>query len=196
MLLLGSCSGLSTLTPEMLDRAEAKWSAGKPASYRLVVSMEGDRVERGEFDVQVQNGVVTSLKRNGEVVNLKSGEDYSMDGLFKMVRTKWILPGILPCSVRPPATRRILWPASTTWEGFSTIAALWAASAIRSISRFSALKRSRDLENREELSHAAISGQISKVQRTRSCAWCSRFFTGATVRVGCLGGSRTVHRFL
>jgi len=46
MLLLGSCSGLSTLTPEMLDRAEAKWSEGKPASYRLVVSMEGDRVER------------------------------------------------------------------------------------------------------------------------------------------------------
>ena len=88
MLLLGSCSGLSTLTPEMLDRAEAKWSEGKPASYRLVVSMEGDRVERGEFDVQVENGVVNSLKRNGKMVNLKSGEDYSMDGLFKMVRNE------------------------------------------------------------------------------------------------------------
>jgi hypothetical protein len=72
----------------MLDRAESKWSAGKPSSYSLVVSMEGDRVERGEFDVQVQNGVVTSLKRNGEVVNLKSGEDYSMDGLFKVVRNE------------------------------------------------------------------------------------------------------------
>jgi len=88
MLLLGSCSGLSTLTPEMMDRAEAKWSAGKPVSYRLVVSMEGDRVERGEFDVQVENGVVTSLKRNGKMVNLQSGEDYSMDGLFKMVRNE------------------------------------------------------------------------------------------------------------
>ena len=66
-----------------------------------------------------------------------------MDGLFKMVRKKWTLPGILPCSVRLPGIRHILWPASTTWEGFSTIAALSAASAIRSISRFSALNRSR-----------------------------------------------------
>lgn len=85
---LESCSGLSTLTSEMVDQAEAKWNKGKPASYRLVVSMEGDRVERGEFDVEVENGVVTSLKRNGLVVNLKSGEDYSMDGLFKIIRNE------------------------------------------------------------------------------------------------------------
>lgn len=88
VLLLGSCSGLSTLTPEMLNQAEAKWNEGKPSSYKLVVSMEGDRVERGEFEVEVQNGVVRSLKRNGQAVNLKSGEDYSMDGLFKMVRNE------------------------------------------------------------------------------------------------------------
>jgi len=88
LLCLGACSGLSTLTPEILDQAEAKWNKGKPASYRLVVSMEGDRVERGEFDVEVENGVVTSLKRNGQVVNLRSGEDYSMDGLFKIIRNE------------------------------------------------------------------------------------------------------------
>jgi Family of unknown function (DUF6174) len=72
----------------MLNQAEAKWNEGKPASYKLVVSMEGDRVERGEFEVEVHSGVVGSLKRNGEVVNLKSGEDYSMDGLFKMIRNE------------------------------------------------------------------------------------------------------------
>lgn len=88
ILWLASCSGLSTLTPEMVDQAEAKWNAGKPASYRLVVTMEGDRVERGEFDVEVRNGAVISLKRNGQVVNLKSGEDYSMDGLFKIIRNE------------------------------------------------------------------------------------------------------------
>lgn len=87
-LAVASCSGLSTLTPEMVDQAEARWSAGKPASYRMIVSMEGDRVEHGEFDVEVRNGVVTSLKRNGQVVNLKSGEDYSMDGLFKIIRNE------------------------------------------------------------------------------------------------------------
>jgi uncharacterized protein DUF6174 len=72
----------------MLDQAEAKWNKSKPASYRMVVSMEGDRVERGEFDVEVENGVVTSLKRNGQLVNLKSGEDYSMNGLFNIIRNE------------------------------------------------------------------------------------------------------------
>ena len=86
LLMLASCSGLSALTPAMLDEAEAKWNASKPSSYRMVVSMEGDRVERGEFDVRVENGVVTELKRNGQAINVKSGQDYSMDGLFKMVR--------------------------------------------------------------------------------------------------------------
>jgi len=84
--LLASCSGLSTLTPSMLDEAEQKWNAGEPASYRLVVAMEGDRVERGELEVRVEGGAVTELKRNGQTVNVKGGQDYSMDGLFKMVR--------------------------------------------------------------------------------------------------------------
>lgn len=86
LLMLVSCSGLSTLTPAMLDDAEAKWNAGKPSSYRMVVSMEGDRVERGEFDVRVEGGVVTELSRNEKAVNVKSGQDYSMDGLFRMIR--------------------------------------------------------------------------------------------------------------
>lgn len=47
--------------------------------------MEGDRVERGEFEVQVRNGIVTSVKRNGGAVNPASGQDYSMDGLFKIL---------------------------------------------------------------------------------------------------------------
>ena len=84
-LLLVSCSGLSNLTPAMLDEAEAKWNGSRPASYVLVVSMEGDRVDRGEFEVQVQNNVVTSLKRNGEAVKTSIGQDYSVDGLFKII---------------------------------------------------------------------------------------------------------------
>jgi hypothetical protein len=86
LLWLVSCSGLSTLTPAMLDEAEAKWKTAKPSSYRLVVAMEGDKVERGEFDVRVEGGVVTEIKRNGEAVNLKAGQDYSMEGLFRIIR--------------------------------------------------------------------------------------------------------------
>ena len=85
LLLAASCSGLSTLTPGALKQAEEKWMAANQTSYRLVVSMEGDRVERGEFEVDVDQGVVTSLRRNGQVVNPASGQDYSMDGLFKII---------------------------------------------------------------------------------------------------------------
>jgi Family of unknown function (DUF6174) len=70
----------------MLEEAEMKWNAAKPASYRLVVTMQGDRVERGEFDVDVHEGSVVSLKRNGEVVKPTEAQDYSMDGMFKIIR--------------------------------------------------------------------------------------------------------------
>ena len=84
--LIAGCSGLGTLTPELLDQAEQKWNASKPAAYHLVVAMKGDRVEFGEYDVEVKNHVVTSLKRNGAVVDSKVGQDYSMDGLFRILR--------------------------------------------------------------------------------------------------------------
>ena len=85
MLWLASSSGLSTLTPAMLEEAEAKWKTFKPSDYRLVVAMKGDRVELGEFDVTVEGGAVTALKRNGTAVSLSAGQDYSMEGLFRII---------------------------------------------------------------------------------------------------------------
>jgi hypothetical protein len=85
-LLLTSCSGLSTLTPQMIDQAEKQWNATKPPSYQLVVTMSGDRLEKSEYDVHVENGVVTGLTRNGKGVNSFQGQDYSMDGLFRIIR--------------------------------------------------------------------------------------------------------------
>jgi hypothetical protein len=84
--LLASCSGLSTLTPQMIDQAQKQWDASKPASYRLVVTMGGDRLEKSEYDVRVENGIVTGLTRNGKAVNSFQGQDYSMDGLFTIIR--------------------------------------------------------------------------------------------------------------
>ena len=43
-------------------------------------------MERGVFDVEVENGIVTNLKRNGEVVRPTEAQDYSMEGLFKIIR--------------------------------------------------------------------------------------------------------------
>ena len=83
---LVSCSGLSALTPQMIDKAEKQWDTSKPASYRLVVTMSGDRLEKSEYEVEVENGVVTNLTRNGKPVHSFQGQDYSMDGLFRVIR--------------------------------------------------------------------------------------------------------------
>src|SRR5207253_4699507 len=43
-----ACSRLPPLTPQILTEAEQKWSVHRPGSYRLVVEMSGDRVEKGQ----------------------------------------------------------------------------------------------------------------------------------------------------
>ena len=47
--------------------------------------MSGDRVETGTFEVMVRDGQVVSLRRNGLIITPASGQDYSMDGLFRML---------------------------------------------------------------------------------------------------------------
>jgi hypothetical protein len=85
ILLITACSRLSTLTPESLAEAESKWNASRPALYRLVIEMKGDRVERERFQVIVRDRKVESISRNGQPVSGTSGEDYSMDGLFHIL---------------------------------------------------------------------------------------------------------------
>src|SRR5262249_39258475 len=80
-----ACSRLPALTPEVLQDAEQKWIAHKPISYRLVLEMSGDRVETGRFEVEVRNGRIVSLKRNGLVVRDTADDNYTMEGLFHML---------------------------------------------------------------------------------------------------------------
>jgi hypothetical protein len=84
-LFLSACSQLQTLTPETLQAARQTWQAKRPDYYRLVVDMSGDRVESGRFQVTVQGSEVVSLRRNDQVVLPGRGQDYSMDGLFRML---------------------------------------------------------------------------------------------------------------
>ncbi len=86
ILLLTACARLSTLTPDMLSRAEARWNSSKPASYRLVIEMSGDRVEKEDFEVAVHAGQITRLRRNGLEVTPTTGQEYSMEGLFRTLR--------------------------------------------------------------------------------------------------------------
>jgi hypothetical protein len=85
ILLLAACSRLDTLTPDLLNKAENQWNASKPGFYRLVIEMKGDRVERENFEVTVKSGAVVRLTRNGQELQPNRGQDYSMDGLFRML---------------------------------------------------------------------------------------------------------------
>ena len=99
---LAACSGLPDLTPEILAAAEQRWTTHKPDSYRLVVEMSGDRVEKGRFEVEVRSGTAVSLRRNGLVMRAGAGEDYTMEGLFRMLvlelglREKPSMAGAMP----------------------------------------------------------------------------------------------------
>ena len=80
-----SCSRLESLTPERLQSAEQQWSASRPGLYRLVVEMKGDRVEASRLEVTVHGEEVVSIRRNGQVILPGRGQDYSMEGLFRML---------------------------------------------------------------------------------------------------------------
>jgi len=83
---IAACSRLPALTPAILEQAEHKWQAQRPDFYRLVIDMSGDRVETGRFEAVVRSGQVVSLRRNGLVIMPGRGNDYSMDGLFRMLQ--------------------------------------------------------------------------------------------------------------
>ena len=84
--MISGCSRLNPLTPEVLDAAQQKWKTNQPASYRIVIDMSGDRVEAGRFEANVRNGEVITLRRNGLVIAPGRGQEYSMEGLFQMLR--------------------------------------------------------------------------------------------------------------
>ena len=86
LLATAACSGLDTLTPGLLKEAEEKWNVTRPVSYRIVIDMSGDRVEAGRFEATIRDEKVVSLRRNGSVISPDRGQDYSMEGLFQMLR--------------------------------------------------------------------------------------------------------------
>lgn len=90
-ILLIGCSDLDTLTEEVLVTAEQRWRDERPGLYRLVVEMSGERVETSVFDALVRDGQVVSLKRNGTPILPDRGDDYSMEGFFRILRQELML---------------------------------------------------------------------------------------------------------
>ena len=84
-LFFAGCARLPALTPAILEQTEQKWAMHKPGEYRLVIEMSGDRVEVGRFEVLVHAGQVISFRRNGMILPPERGQDYSMEGLFRVL---------------------------------------------------------------------------------------------------------------
>src|SRR5436190_1837062 len=93
---------MNSLTAHQLSEARDRWTADNIKNYTMVVRMEGDRVERSDYEVQVQDGKVTSLKRNGRIVNPAQGQDYSMDGLFGILEQEMALAENDPSKLGAP----------------------------------------------------------------------------------------------
>jgi hypothetical protein len=100
---LAACSGMDSLTSGELRQQKDKWTAANVKSYTMVLQMGGDRLERSDYEVRVEGGVVTSLKRNGKDVSPAQGQDYSMDGLFGILEQELTLAEADPTKLGAPA---------------------------------------------------------------------------------------------
>ena len=91
LVLIAGCSRLETLTEAHLIEAEELWEEEKAGFYTIMVRMSGARLETGMFEALVRDGRVVGLKRNGQVVLPARAQDYSMVGLFGVLRQELAL---------------------------------------------------------------------------------------------------------
>jgi hypothetical protein len=84
------CAAAACAAGQPLDRAsladaERRWHGRNLSDYRLHLSIEGDRIDAGDFTVEVRGGAVTSVERNGAPVDTRDAF-YTVGGLFDFLR--------------------------------------------------------------------------------------------------------------
>lgn len=89
--LLAACSStepspMGPLTKDMLEAAERQWEAHGSDSYNLTLQVEAARMETVVYDVVVRAGEIAGIKRNGQDILPEHTEDYSVPGLFRLLR--------------------------------------------------------------------------------------------------------------
>ena len=85
------CSRLEPLTESNLTAAEELWQSNVPGLYRAGIEISGARVEAGTFEVLVRGGEVVSITLDGQAVRPERSEDYSISGLFGILRQELAL---------------------------------------------------------------------------------------------------------
>ena len=88
---MAGCSRLETLTESNLTAAENSWQSNVPGLYRAEIEISGERVEAGTFEVLVRSGEVVSITLDGRAVLPERSEDYSISGLFGILRQELAL---------------------------------------------------------------------------------------------------------
>lgn len=86
-----ACSGLDPLTEDRLDDAEQRWFSNAPDGYRVVLEVSGERVNAGRFEVWVRGDDVLKITLDGEPIAPERAEDYSIAGLFGILRQELAL---------------------------------------------------------------------------------------------------------
>ncbi len=78
--------GMEPLTQSVLDAAEQRWKARGTDSYHLVLKVEAARMEAVMYDIVTRGGEIVSMKRDGRPIQPEHAEDYSIAGLFRLMR--------------------------------------------------------------------------------------------------------------
>lgn len=122
-LLSAACSWLGPppmepLTKTALEAAEHRWEAHGSDSYHLVVRVRPPRdrytpSDPAVYDVVVKGGEVAGIERDGQAVPLVDTEDYSVSGLFHLLREDVRLVEVRPAGNTPPADLRVRFEAET-----------------------------------------------------------------------------------
>jgi hypothetical protein len=104
---------MAPLTKTALEAAEHRWEAHGSGSYHLVVRVRAPRADPAVYDVVVKGGEVAGIERDGQAVPLVDTEDYSVSGLFHLLREDVRLVEVRPVGDTPPADLRVRFEAET-----------------------------------------------------------------------------------
>jgi hypothetical protein len=99
---------MEPLTAETLAEAEQRWEARGSDSYHLVVRVRAPRFAVAVYDVVVAGGALVEIERDGRAIGPADAHhyDYSVSGLFGLLREDLRLAGVRPIGDTPPVDLR------------------------------------------------------------------------------------------
>jgi hypothetical protein len=104
LILLAACSvpPMEPLTEGALDAAEHRWGARGVDAYHLVVRVRPPRADPAVYDLMVARGAIARVARDGQALPPDETDDYSVPGLFHLLREELqLVDGRRPEAARP-----------------------------------------------------------------------------------------------